>query len=82
MTLANTSFTQQPPSYCTSAGVHYGRNYAGWRYAPIDQINRESVGRLELVWKIDVREGVQHKPKALCYRFETTGPRRGSRSRR
>ena len=33
--------------------VHYGRNYAAWRYAPIEQINRETVGRLELKWKLD-----------------------------
>ncbi|MCH8332786.1 PQQ-dependent dehydrogenase, methanol/ethanol family [Candidatus Sumerlaeota bacterium] len=30
--------------------VQYGRNYAGWRFAPMDEINRETVGRLKPVW--------------------------------
>lgn len=30
--------------------VHYGRNYGGWRYAPMDQINRTTVKRLVPKW--------------------------------
>ena len=39
--------------------VHYGRNYAGWRYSPDEQINRENVGRLEVIWKYDAGRTVQ-----------------------
>ncbi len=30
--------------------INYNRNYAGWRYAPMDQINRETVKRLVPKW--------------------------------
>jgi alcohol dehydrogenase (cytochrome c) len=50
--------------------VHYGRNYAGWRYAPIDRIDRENVGRLELLWKLDVRDGAAGRLASEA--FETT----------
>jgi alcohol dehydrogenase (cytochrome c) len=33
--------------------VHNGRDYAARRYSPDDQINRENVDRLEVVWKYD-----------------------------
>lgn len=52
--------------------VHYGRNYAGWRFAPMDQINRESVHRLELVHKINMNEGISGR-KLPGGGFETTG---------
>lgn len=32
------------------AWLHYARNYASWRYAPMDQINRETVKRLTPKW--------------------------------
>lgn len=37
--------------------VHYNRNYAGWRYVPTDQINRETVSELEPKWSILVNAG-------------------------
>jgi alcohol dehydrogenase (cytochrome c) len=37
--------------------LHYNRNYAGWRYMPVDQINRETVSRLEPIWSIPVNAG-------------------------
>ncbi len=47
------------------AGVwlHYGRNYAGWRYADLAQINRTNVSKLEPRWMFQT--GVAGK-------FETT----------
>lgn len=38
--------------------LHYGRNYAGWRYMPVDQINRETVSKLEVAWKIGTGVGI------------------------
>jgi len=35
----------------TDSWLNYGRNYASWRYMPIDQINRDNVNDLEVVWK-------------------------------
>lgn len=34
----------------SDAWLTYNRNYQGWRYAPLDQINAENVDRLRPVW--------------------------------
>lgn len=33
--------------------INYGRNYAGWRYMPVDQINRDTVSDLKVAWTVD-----------------------------
>ncbi len=43
----------------SDAWLHYGRNYAAWRYAPIELVDRSNVHRLELLWKLDVLEGTK-----------------------
>lgn len=45
--------------------VHYSRDYNGWRYAPMDQINRENVRKLAPKWVFQT--GI------LGGAFETTG---------
>jgi alcohol dehydrogenase (cytochrome c) len=35
----------------SSSWLNYSRNYEGWRYMPVDQINRDTVNDLEVAWK-------------------------------
>lgn len=51
--------------------AHYSRNYAGWRYAPMDQINRRNVHRLVVKWVFQT--GI------VDAAFETTGVFDGER---
>ena len=38
--------------------ITYGRNYAGWRYMPVDQINRDTVSQLEVAWTTTTGIGI------------------------
>lgn len=37
--------------------IHYSRNYAGWRYMPVDQINRDNVANLQVAWTLETDIG-------------------------
>jgi PQQ-dependent dehydrogenase (methanol/ethanol family) len=36
----------------------FRRSYDAWGYSPLDQVNRDNVGSLELVWSAELHEGV------------------------
>ena len=42
------------------------RTLDGWGYSPLDEIDRQNVGELELVWKADLGPGTQ-EPTPLVY---------------
>jgi len=45
---------------------HYGRDQEGTRYAPLDQINRDNVGYLQIAWEYhtgDFSDGSDGRPK-------------------
>jgi len=37
--------------------VNWRRNYAGWGYSPLDQINKSNVGKLDLAWSWSLTNG-------------------------
>jgi alcohol dehydrogenase (cytochrome c) len=39
--------------------LHWRRTYDGWGYSPLDQINRDNVGRLQLAWSWAMGPGNQ-----------------------
>jgi alcohol dehydrogenase (cytochrome c) len=47
---------QSPPA---SDWLHFRRTYDGWGYSPLDQINRENVGQLQLAWSWAMQPGNQ-----------------------
>lgn len=50
--IAQADPTPAPPANASAATDwrHYGRTPSGTRYAPIDQINKDNVGNLEVAW--------------------------------
>ena len=46
--------------------LHWRRTLDGWGYSPLDQINRDNVHRLQLVWSIPLRPGLS-QPTPLVY---------------
>ena len=40
-----------------STSVFRGRTYDGWAYSPLDQIDRENVRNLQLVWSRALNAG-------------------------
>jgi alcohol dehydrogenase (cytochrome c) len=43
----------------------YHRTYNAWRYSPLDQINKASVGKLKVAWIHqggDITHGIQDRP--------------------
>src|SRR5262245_6365232 len=38
--------------------LHWRRTLNGWGYSPLDQLNAQNVGRLELVWSRTLTPGV------------------------
>jgi alcohol dehydrogenase (cytochrome c) len=47
----------QKPS--ASDWLHWRRTYDGWGYSPLDQINRQNVGQLQLAWSWAMQPGNQ-----------------------
>src|SRR5262245_8531804 len=47
---------QNPPP---SDWLHARRTYDGWGYSPLDQINRQNVGQLQLAWAWAMQPGNQ-----------------------
>src|SRR5688572_731771 len=47
----------QNPS--ASDWLHWRRTYDGWGYSPLDQINRQNVGQLQLAWSWAMQPGNQ-----------------------
>ena len=47
---------QNPPA---SDWLHFRRTYDGWGYSPLDQINRQNVGQLQLAWSWAMQPGNQ-----------------------
>lgn len=45
---------RNPPA---SDWLMYRRNYQGWSYSPLNQINRGNVGKLQLVWSWAMNDG-------------------------
>jgi alcohol dehydrogenase (cytochrome c) len=43
----------------TSDWLHWRRTYDGWGYSPLNQINRQNVGQLQLAWSWAMRDGNQ-----------------------
>jgi len=43
------------------------RNYEAWSYSPLDEINRDTVGELELAWIWAMNEGGWHAPSPIAY---------------
>src|SRR5262245_46861926 len=39
--------------------LHSRRTYEGWSYSPLDQINRQNVGQLQLAWSWAMQPGNQ-----------------------
>src|SRR6187401_1481691 len=39
--------------------LHSRRTYDGWSYSPLDQINRQNVGQLQLAWSWGMQPGNQ-----------------------
>jgi alcohol dehydrogenase (cytochrome c) len=52
-----TDETLQNPS--PSDWLHWRRTYDGWGYSPLDQINRQTVGQLQLAWSWAMQPGNQ-----------------------
>ena len=46
--------------------LHWRRTLDGWGYSPLDQINRDNVHRLQLVWSIPLRPGLS-QPTPFVY---------------
>ena len=46
--------------------LHFRRSYDSWGYSPLDQINRQTVGRLQLAWAWAMEPGTQ-QPTPLVY---------------
>jgi alcohol dehydrogenase (cytochrome c) len=47
---------QNPPP---ADWLHWRRTYDGWGYSPLDQINRQTVGQLQLAWSWAMQPGNQ-----------------------
>ena len=46
--------------------IHWRRTLDGWGYSPLDQINRDNVGRVQLIWSVPLRPGLS-QPTPLVY---------------
>jgi alcohol dehydrogenase (cytochrome c) len=46
--------------------LSFRRTLDGWGYSPLDQVNRDNVGRLRLAWAITMREG-SNQPTPLVH---------------
>lgn len=49
----------------SSTWLSYGRTYDEQRFSPLDQVNRETVGRLGLAWTYDTGRGRGHEATPL-----------------
>jgi quinoprotein glucose dehydrogenase len=58
--------------YPTGTWYAYGGDAGGTRYAPLDQISRENVGRLDVAWTYRTGELAQGSPVANKLTFEAT----------
>ena len=45
----------------------YRRTYDSWGYSPLDQVNRDNVPELSLVWSWAMEEGGRNQPTPLVY---------------
>ena len=56
--------------------VSYGRNYAEDRFSPLDQINKENIGRLGLAWSLNLEttRGLEATPLVLDGIMFLSGP--------
>lgn len=63
---ANTAFADEPitdamlidAQNSSENWLTHGRNYASWRYMPVDKINRETVARLKVAWTTNTGVGM------------------------
>src|SRR5690606_26468671 len=44
--------------------IHFRRDYSATGYSPLDQINRENVGELELAWALSIGDNERWEPWA------------------
>ena len=51
---------------------HYGGDEGGSHYSPLDQINRDNVGKLQLAWVFQTGELAQHPDKKAIASLNTT----------
>ena len=43
------------------------RTYDSWGFSPLDQVNRDNVNELRLVWSWAIEEGGRNQPTPLVY---------------
>jgi hypothetical protein len=62
---AGTAAAQDPGSEDSNNWPQYHRTYNGWRYSPLDQINKANVSKLKIAWIHqggDITMGLQETP--------------------
>src|SRR5688572_19262800 len=55
LVLAGISFSgaqpQPPPAASRGEWTHYSGNAASHKYSPLDQINKDTIGKLQIAWR-------------------------------
>ena len=65
---AGPGLAQAPGSESPNDWPQYHRTSNGWRYSPLDQINKANVGKLKVAWMAqggDITSGIQETPMVV-----------------
>jgi alcohol dehydrogenase (cytochrome c) len=68
LSAATVAFAEGPGTEDPSNWPQYNRTANAWRYSPLDQINKDNVGKLSVAWIAqggDISMGIQETPLAI-----------------